>query len=245
MNTHEQPNPAANPYGDTVPPATSGQPGSDAPKYLTALMVLVIVIAGLGILSSLAGIATSFLGPGMSQSIIEQAEANPDDRDLQFQADIQRKSQAITNDYLVFGYIIMAATSILCIALLVGAILALRRSPMGRQILLVALLGIVVCDIAKTILTSYQQTAVFNVLGDSLPEQFVSNSDIPEENAKQAGDIMRMSMTAARIGTVVVSVGWLLLKAFLYVFTFFYLKRPKVVDHFLSTGENPVVANPA
>ncbi len=50
-------------------------------------------------------------------------------------------------------------------------------------------------------------------------------------------------MSAGRIIAIVIGVGWLLLKSILYLYTFFYLKKPEIMQLFGTTGDtSPYVA---
>jgi hypothetical protein len=246
-NTDGNPQPAdPNPYGD-APAIDAVNPGATVgnknPNLMTVLLVFVIVLASLGSLAAVAGLVGRIVSPALQKRIIEQAEAEPENEQLQFQAEIQRTAQKAGAKYELANYLIYIPSTIICIVLAIAAIMTLRRNPLGRRILMGTLLAVIAFDVGKTVLTSFEQAEVFGVMAETMPKAFEADPNISEEKAKKAGQFMGAFMSAGRIIAIVIGVGWLLLKSILYLYTFFYLKKPEIMQLFGTTGDtSPYVA---
>lgn len=108
-----------------------------------------------------------------------------------------------------------------------------------------ALLAIVVCDLSKTVLTYFEQVAVFGVMRETMPQAIKSDPNLPEETAEQAGKFMSVFMDVGRIVALVMMGGWFMVKALLYLYAFVYLKKPEVATLFGATDKTIIGGNEA
>jgi len=204
----------------------------ERPSGVTTIGVIAIVLGVLGGFGGLAGVFGPMAGKAIQQKIITAAEANPEDAELQMQADLQKKTMAIGDKYAAMNMIIGAVMLIACIALLVAAIMALRGSPTGRSMLAAMCLLLLVCDLGKTILQVIQQREVMSGMEGAMSGMLQADENLQGEQGEKAQEMIGFVVKAGVIVGMVMAVGWFLLKAAFYFYASRYLNRPDVKSYY-------------
>ncbi len=226
-----------NPYEFAEPLEPIPQPPpTKRPTGLVVISVITLLLGGMGLLASGGGVAGLFVGRMVQGQLIEQAEGNPDDKEMQSVAEMQRKTMAVTEKYFLANIICQMITFAVCLVLVTGAIMLLWNSPRARKVLIAGCLLAIVTDTGKTLLTYYVQTATFDAMGDTMPAALAADEDIPPEKAEKIESLMSTFMTAGKILAVIFLFGWFIIKAAFYLWSYFYLSRPEIRAVFRVAG---------
>lgn len=204
------------------------------PGGITVIGVLILILAGLGLLGSGIGIASPILFKGFQQQIIDEAAKNPEKEDLQFQAKLQQNAMDLAEEYQVPGMVSNGVILLLCLGLFAGAIMLLSGSGKGRALLVTLLLIVVICDAGKAVLTYVIQKNQMATMNDGMSDMF-DGQDMPEDAQKVAATVGKV----ASIATLVLTFGWFLLKAAFYIWSWAYLRKPDVVSWFQNKSAVP------
>ncbi len=204
------------------------------PGGITAVGVLVLILAGLGLLGSGMGLAAPFLFKGFQQTVIAEAEKNPDKPDLQFQAKLQKNAMELTERYQVPTMVSNGLILLLCLGLFVGAIMLLAGSAKGRALLAALLLVVIVCDAGKAILTYVMQKEQMATMNDGMSDMF-AGQDMPDEAQEVAVTVGKV----ASVATLIMTLGWFFVKAIFYLWSWTYLRKPEVVAWFQNKAAAP------
>lgn len=222
----------ANPYEFTDASVVSAEYAQKRPSGITTIGVIALVLGVLGAFGGIAGIAGPMIGKALQQKIITAAEQAPENSELQMQADIQKTTMAVAEKYSTATMIVGAVMLIACIALIVAAAMALRGSATGRSMLVTMCLLILVCDLGKTILTSVQQREMMSGLEGAMTGLVKNDANLKGEEAQKIEDVMGIAMKVGAIFTLVMGIGWFLIKAGFYIYASRYLNRPEVRSYY-------------
>ncbi len=221
-----------NPYSFTDEAATVAGATEVRPKWITFIGVTALVLAILGLLVSVGGVAGQIFGRSVQQQIISAAKANPKNQQLQAQAEIQAAGMKVAEKYFVANLVIMLTSLPACLLLLVGSVLLLRRSPAACRWMLAACLATLVTDLGKAVVGGFAQRDNMRVMGEIMPNTIAADPNVPAERSEQLQQVMRTGMTIVGIVAFALTALWFLLKAAFYGCSISYLARPEVRGYF-------------
>jgi len=211
--------------------------GGDRPGGLSAICVMTIVLAALGLLGGCIGLASQ-----VSQARVKEAVAamhaagnRPVDK---VQQEFNDRIFAITDRYKWATLPLMIAKIAVEIGLLAGAIGSLRLDRRGRAWLQYALVAAIVVEslhaVPVMLIQSETRTATTEMMGKMMATGGGGN-------APPAGlqDVAATFGSIVGILSIAYAVGWLLAKIIFYVIAIRYLRKPAIVRLFAATPDNP------
>lgn len=223
-----------NPYEFSEGQAAHPAPGevSERPGGITAVAVIAIILGALGALGGIGGLVGPAMGKAMQQTIITAAEQNPENAEMQMQADMQRQTMAVADKYSTVNMIVGFLMLVLCIALLVAAIMTLKGSAKGRGMLAGLCLLIVVADLGKVVVQGFQQREMMDGMAGAMSGMFENDPNMEDEQAEEVQRIMGTAMKVGAIVAIAIAALWFLAKAIFYIFSWRYLNRPNVKAYY-------------
>ena len=208
------------------------QPGGISP-----ITIIAIILGLLGILGGISQIASPLVGKMLHQKSMEAAEANPDNPQLQMQADLQRMAMAVAQKYGTVSVVLGVIMLLVCTGLLISAIMAMKGSEKGRKMLAGMCLLLLLCDLGKAVFAVIQQKESMDGMSGAMTKMFEADPNMQQSpQADQAKQIAGTAMKVGMIFSIVVAVGWFLVKAVFYIFSWRYLNRPPVKEYFAANA---------
>ncbi len=201
------------------------------PERIVPIGVISIILASMGLLAVMGGIAGEVFNSAMGAQMVEAFEKS-DDPALEAQAEMQRKSLDVQRRYRIPTRVLLFIGLVVCSLLLVSAAMVLRTSALGRRLFLFALIAVVVFDLGKTTLQLFIQSETMQVLGQNLPGLVAQDPEIDAEQVGQIESVMGGVMNGVFIAMVVFAIAWLTVKLVFYYLAYRYLNRPEVVAWF-------------
>lgn len=235
----------ANPY--EFAEQSSGATGMPRmkPSGITPIGVIAIILCALGALGGLMQLAAPLMGSfmkGIQQDVIDQAAENPGDPAMQMQSEIQKQSMVVQEKYSTANLAIGGIMAVACLAVVVSAGMTMNGSSAGRGFFAIMCLVILFCDLGKSAVTAMQQREAIGGMDASIQKFINAEVERDDENAEAAEGVAQFAgwmMKAASIFALVWTIGWFLLKAFFWIYSWRYLNRPEVKDFY---DDSPVMA---
>jgi hypothetical protein len=209
------------PFEQTSDVPTAGPEGGQRPQSLTFICILAMLLGGVGLLMGCFGLASqAFAAQIQKLSAVPPGANGPG-------VEAQAKMAAITERYKWVTLPLMVLKIFVEGALLIGAIMAMGLRPHGRTWLLAALIAALILESIQMVPGILIQSETFAVMREMIPAQQGANRPPPG-----ATEVANAIFSAIGIGAIVISLGWLALKAVFYVIGIRYLRKPAVVALF-------------
>lgn len=217
---------AVDPYRSPALPAQEVPSGvqQGRPTVLTVICVLCIVLGALGLMNSLLGSAGAIAGPQLQKALQPKA-GFPEQQKAQ--AEFQEEVAKVQGEYFTPIILSLAFRFIAALLLLIGGIRALGLREEGRQMLIAACVVALIFELGHAILQSLMMLEMMSAL-NLLAEGMVSAAPDGKKLPPQVARFVRGLMRGMFIAQFVLMYGLVLLKAVLYIFSYFYLRKPQI-----------------
>lgn len=136
-------------------PAIAGSPAAVRPGALTAICVLAIILGSLGLLFACFGVGGLLLQDQLSE-LGATGRQSPSDKQLE---EIQKTINEVQKKYTTVNLAVTVVHFPVAILLIVGGIQALKLRAGGRKMLFAALIGALVFEVARGVVTAIVQVA--------------------------------------------------------------------------------------
>lgn len=223
-------NPDSNPYAAPAPGyAPTLKPGSGRPGWYTFYCVMAIVLGSLGAANAVIGIPGLFLGQFVQQGFKPPQPANAPPN-LQEMQDIQQQMNQelfeVQKRYFWFSLAQLVFLLIVGVALLIGGIWAMQMKRAGAQFLRNTFMAASVFDVARLILTLFEQMESGQIARKHLGPM-LEKAAPPGAPNPFSGECVSNSIAAFFGGIVCFIVCWTLFKLWLYLSGWVYLNKPE------------------
>ena len=225
----------------SVPSSPSASFGSyDVPRArrpggLTAICVIGIVLGSLGVLGSLAGIAGLVAGPRLQEAMMPPAGPGGN-KSIEIQRTMQKKMQAVTDRYRWPNGAFALMNLGLATSMLAGAVMALKRGPKARALLITVFAVAIPFEILRTVVLAFMQWETSAVVSDMLPRMMAVPAPVNGPQAQQAAAMASAVAKASVVAGIAFLVIFSVAKLSYYAIGWFYLRRP-VVRHWFSGAD--------
>lgn len=207
-----------NPYSYTdAPPAIGDEPAlpsNQIPAGLIVLAILLLMMGGWGLLSSLFGVIGLIF-----QALAAGSQFVPTGPEMEFQREFQSQMDAVNSQLLPFTAINVAATFLLSVPLIVAAIALFLRKEWAR---ILALRTVMACMIFTALEIILAVVAMY--LQQSIMVNYFEASASGSPLGSQASTFVYLGMGMG-IAFLVVMYG---IEYGIYAFGYHYLQRPRV-----------------
>jgi hypothetical protein len=199
------------------------------PGLLTAVCIISIVLAAMGIMISLSSAVSMGIGVERIQRWTQSfTPPNPNPRMQELQDQMQQEIMAATQSWQVFNWIMLAGLLLLAVSLLIGAIQTLGLKALGRRLLMGVFVALVVLDVLRAIAAMSIQLKTQRAMRTYMPQLMESAAPPGQPIPPQLGRMMSAMTGAAVVFGIVIAVFWVALKIAFYLFGLLYLRRPAI-----------------
>ncbi len=213
------------PFEQTSDVSADGPEGGQRPQHLTLICILAMLLGGVGLLTGCFGLVSqAFAAQIQKLSVLPPGADNPA---AEAQSKMNAKMMAVTERYKWVTLPLMVLKLFVEGALLIGAIMAMGLKPHGRTWLLSALIAALILESIHVVPVILVQSATFAAMREMIPAQQGANRPPPG-----ATEVANAIFSAIGIGAIVMTLGWLALKAVFYVIGIRYLRKPAVAALF-------------
>jgi hypothetical protein len=221
---------AIDPYRSPVLPAMEAVTSSKGgrPTGLTVICVLCIVLGSLGLMNSLLGTVGAAAGPWMQKNL--QPKSGPPELQ-KVQSKFQDEAAAVQTKYFTPLVLGLAFRFLAALLLLIGGIRTLSLQENGRKMLIAACVVALAFELAHSVLQSFmmlEMMTAFNSLMRGVMEVAPDGKKMPAGVAKTIGTVMQAVVVAQFLAIF----GLVALKGGLYIFSFFYLQKQRIMALF-------------
>lgn len=196
------------------------------PTGLKAVCIIAIVLGGLGMLFSCFGAVGLVAGQSMQSAFNMPAPEGVDPEMARAQEDMQTQTAAIARQYLPFSIVSVVLRLFAAIALLLGGILTLKVSAMGRLILLAGCGLAILYELVKSVLGVLVQLQTIPIM-----QKFMEQG-LPQGGPADLPPVFSKAMLAVMLVGVGVGLFAALVKIVFYIFSVTYLQRTHIVARF-------------
>jgi hypothetical protein len=199
--------------------------------------VIAIILGGLGLLGSLVAIASLAAGSRLQQAMMMSPPGPGGEKLVEAQRAMQQRVQSVTDRYWWpnAGFALLNVG--LAASMLVGGIMALKRAPKARALLMTVFAVALPFEISRCTVQAFMQWETASVISDIMPRMMGASAPANGPGAQQAA---AMGSVFAKVGIIVgLAFGLILSLAKLtyYGVGWCYLRRPEVRRWLESTGQ--------
>ncbi len=207
------------------------EPSADRPTALTALCVITLVLAALGLLTALqscAGLAMNFATP--SAVAAGPAGLNPELAEMQaVQMEMQAATRQLTMQWLPLTLPCQLLQFGLCLGLGFGAIQSLQMRANGRQTLLWSFRCGMVIEPIRTVIYSFASYQMLDAIQPFMGRMMNAQAPAgPGKAPPQLEEMVSSLVMVVGIASIIWFAIWLLLKLGFFYWSLSYLRREEV-----------------
>jgi len=204
------------------------------PGGLTAICVIVLVLAGLGILGGLLGAVGQLASQQMQSAFSGMNQPGMDNDLAEMQMEMNKQMMGVQKKWMPITLSFLAASVLVSVGLLLGAIFSLQAKPVGRTILSWSLVLAILVDGGELIPTIMAQMETVDVMKASMGKMMQSQGgNAPPGSAEMMSGFMSIG---AYVGIAFVVI-WAVLLIGFYLFSLVYLGKPHVAAYFADEDE--------
>ncbi len=214
-----------NPYQAPIPnphTVTGGYPANKAPGGLKVICIFCVILGALGLFGSVIG-----LGSLLAQEQIAEFQKKMSDPS---QHEMQAKMAEAQNSFFIPNMFLAICNLFIAPLLLMGGIGVLIKKRWGQKILSRALIAATIFVLIRTVLTSFFQFQVFEIMKETVLDQLPNG---PQAGGPAEGTMETIMMASMYFGLALGVVMALSLAAF-YFWGWRYLKKDSCQEY-LST----------
>lgn len=214
-----------------VPPMaswTQEAPPAPRPGGLTVICIIAIVLGGLGLLNAPMAIVNLVAGQRIQQALAFTPPGPGQNQMAEMQRLMQEKMMAVTNRYWwpLMGFAVLNLG--LSMGLLVGGIMALKRAPQARTLLVVVFAVTILFELVQCGVNVMVQSKMAAVMSEMLPQVMAASAPPNRPGAQQAANMGQAVAKMSIIAGIAVQVIWTLAKLVYYGIGWSYLGRSHV-----------------
>ena len=228
---------AFNPYS-SPPPDSYSPRSSERPGWLTAIIVIAIILGVFGLLIGVVGLGSTIFGQQMQAAMAPRPNPGITPEMQKAMDQFQKEIQAITDRYFVPLLLSSLLRVVVASLLVYGGIQALSLKANGRTVLLAAFATGLVFEVFTGVLQSFMNIEM-NAAMNAYFEGIVGAMPAQGPGSEVMLSIMRMSMVFGYIFQYFTTFA----KIAFYVFGLVYLRRPQIVALFRNSATGPAPAS--
>jgi hypothetical protein len=190
--------------------------------------VIAIILGGLGLLGSLVTMASLAVGSRLQQAMTMSPPGPGRDRLAELQRTMQQRIQAVTDRYRWPSAGLALLNAGLAASMLAGGIMALKRTPRARTLLITVFAVALLFEISRSIFYVFMQWEMAAVITDFLPRMMEASSPANGPNAQQSAAMGAVIAKASIIVGLAFSLTLSVAKLIYYAVGWSYLRRPTV-----------------
>jgi hypothetical protein len=201
------------------------------PGGVTAVCILAMLLAAAGLFASLIAAATLVIGPERLQEMMPQPKG---ENEARIQREMQAEINAVTEPLKPITTTLLVLEALTCIGLLVASIRTLGLHEQGRRLLRLMLILAIPLTMVRSTVGGYMTLGIADAQAKFMPELMAAQ----QKGNKLPADFGEKMAQISRIFGMVWIVGSLVVVLIIYIVSWLYLNRPRVVAAFAATADD-------
>ncbi|PWT91973.1 MAG: hypothetical protein C5B54_04325 [Acidobacteria bacterium] len=199
------------------------------PRKLSTICYVALILSGMGLLTSLGGIAGLAL---RSVKIFPTTISGQNKKLAEAQKHMREELDAVTNQWRGYQIVLLIALALISAAILLAAILTLQMKEIGLRLLPLTLLFAVPLEIARSVfgfIVSHEMSGIMlRYMHEVLQTGSQAGKQLQNVDGIMSNFMQIFSGIAVFIGFV-----WVVAKIIFYIYSALYLKKPATHQMFV------------